>query len=409
MSDQPIRFGHVGLGGWGGSMCDKLLAESDAPDSRLKMVVACDPEPDRFPERVRELQRRGIVVVRTLQEVLERDIDTVYLPVPIELHRSFTEQSLRAGKAVLCEKPAAGAVDDVDAMIAARDAAGLPVAIAYQDVYQSAVQQIKRRLLSGEFGAIRRATVLACWPRSQRYYGRNTWAGRLRKNGHWILDSPACNAMAHFIHLALFLLGPSETESANPQRVEAELYRANPIENYDTCSLRVRLAGGSEMLVALTHACVQQIQARVELITERGQITYALGRQIEIRTAQRTETLALQRGTGGIMLRTLQEWRQGRHDRIGGTLEMARAHTVVINAASQAAPVVQLPESLVQIATDEYGSALRYVPGIESALRQSIAEGKMLHESGLVNWSVPAACIDCADYRTFAGPAQSPG
>jgi hypothetical protein len=154
---------------------------------------------------------------------------------------------------------------------------------------------------------------------------------------------------------------------------------------------------------------VHQVQARVELITERGQITYALGRQIEIRTAQRTETLALQRGTGGIMLRTLQEWRQGRHDRIGGTLEMARAHTVVINAASQAAPVVQLPESLVQIATDEYGSALRYVPGIESALRQSIAEGKMLHESGLVNWSVPAACIDCADYRTFAGPAQAPG
>src|SRR5829696_1805709 len=82
---------------------------------------------------------------RSYAELLDLPIDAVWLPLPIHLHRPYTERALAAGKAVLCEKPAAGCVDDVDAMIAARDASGRGVLIGFQDVYQPCVIQLKRR------------------------------------------------------------------------------------------------------------------------------------------------------------------------------------------------------------------------------------------------------------------------
>jgi len=84
---------------------------------------------------------------------------------------------------------------------------------------------LKRDLLDGRYGRPLRLATLCAWPRDRAYYRRNSWAGRLRDgdSGAWVLDSPANNAMAHFLHNALFLLGPAMTHSALPAAVTAEL------------------------------------------------------------------------------------------------------------------------------------------------------------------------------------------
>ena len=66
------------------------------------------------------------------------------------------------------------------------------------------------------FGRPRRFSTLCCWPRDLAYYRRNTWAGRLRDpdTGGWVLDSPANNAMAHFLHNLLYLAGERPDRSA---------------------------------------------------------------------------------------------------------------------------------------------------------------------------------------------------
>src|SRR5207249_3033108 len=187
--------------------------------------------------------------------LLNLPIDAVWLPLPIDLHLPFTQKALDAGKSVLCEKPAAGCVDDVDGMIAARDRTRLAVAIGFQDIYQPAVAVLKQRIVDGEFGKPLTVRVTGCWPRSERYFARNAWAGRFRRDGCWVMDSPASNALAHFLHLALFLLGPTRQQSAHPDAVTAELYRANEIENYDTCSMRFVVDNNVPIYVAYTHAC----------------------------------------------------------------------------------------------------------------------------------------------------------
>jgi predicted dehydrogenase len=410
----PLRFALTGLGGYAGYACDRLLAESQhKEDSTAQLVAVCEPELERFPRRVEELRGKGVTVVRDFDQVLAQPIDAVWLPLPIDLHRSFTETALASGKAVLCEKPAAGCVDDVDRMIEARDVAKLPVAIGFQDVYQPAVGVLKDRLLAGEFGRPLRARVIGCWPRSERYFARNAWAGRFRRGeGCWIMDSPASNALAHFLHLTLFLLGPTRHQSAAVTEVAAELYRANRIENYDTCSMRF-LVGPDDvpLVLAYTHACAKPLEPVISIDTERGQIRYVAGGRIELRIGSErsngpTEVLRLSANPYRHMFAAFRTWvRDGVDAALGSTLEMARAHVVAVNAASEIAPIADVPDAFVDVIPTPDQTALRAIRDIVPALESCTANECLLNETGLAPWSYAPARRAINGYAHFAGPA----
>jgi predicted dehydrogenase len=355
---------------------------------------------------VAELHGKGIRVVREFDELLGLGIDAVWLPLPIDLHLPFTERALAAGKAVLCEKPAAGAVDDVDRMIAARDASGLPVVIGFQDIYQPAVATVKDRLLAGEFGKALGARVIGCWPRSERYFGRNDWAGRMRREGRWVMDSPASNALAHFLHLALFMLGPTRQETAHATSVAAELYRANPIENYDTCSMHFTIGDGLPLYVAYTHACASTIDPIVTIDTEQAQISYIAGQHIKVRKSTgAVETLPLSANPHKHMLKAFAAWVGGEVDSvIGSTLEMARDHVVAVNAASEAAPVVDVPHAHIDVMRAADRTLLRAIREILPAMKSCIADRCTLNQTGLAPWSSPPQSKLINGYTHFSGP-----
>jgi len=410
----PLRFGLTGLGGYAGYACDRLLNESSNPQGAARLVAVCEPELERFPRRVDELRAKGIAVVRNLDDLLGHAIDAVWLPLPIDLHRSYTETALNSGKAVLCEKPAAGCVDDVDRMIAARDAAKRPVAIGFQDVYQPAVGVLKDRLLGGEFGKPTGARVIGCWPRSERYFARNAWAGKFRRDGCWIMDSPASNALAHFLHLTLFLLGPTRQQSANVTEVAAELYRANRIENYDTCSMRLLVGEANvPVYVAYTHACASPLEPVIVLQTERAQIRYVAGGRIEIRSGAvqnngPSEVLRLTSNPYKHMFAALAAWsRDGVESALGSTLEMARAHVIAVNAASEVAPIADVPDEFVDVIPTPDQTVLRAIRNIVAALESCTVKECLLNETGHAPWSYPPVRTSINGYAHFAGPASS--
>jgi hypothetical protein len=134
---------------------------------------------------------------------------------------------------------------------------------------------LKRDLLEGRYGRPLRLATLCAWPRDRAYYRRNSWAGRLRDrdSGAWVLDSPANNAMAHFLHNALFVLGPAMAHSALPAAVTAELARAYPIDSADTAACRVMTDGGCEVLFLASHVTERPIEPRFASNAGRGHRT----------------------------------------------------------------------------------------------------------------------------------------
>ena len=82
-------------------------------------------------------------------------IDAVYIPLPNHLHVEWTLKALAAGKHVLTEKPIAMQADEIDQIIAARDASGLLAAEAYMIVHHPQWQRAKHWLEAGEIGQLR--------------------------------------------------------------------------------------------------------------------------------------------------------------------------------------------------------------------------------------------------------------
>jgi predicted dehydrogenase len=434
MSDHSsLKIGVVGLGGYGKSIISMLSANRSAQaqtgsqanqggtavdvatqsrvaqDHPFELTAVCSNDFDKHPEDVAKLKAMGIKLIENMDEFLAEPTAAVWLPVPIPLHRPFVEKALAAGKVVMCEKPAAGSVDDVDAMIAAREKYQLPVAIGFQDVYDKTTLPLKREILSGKFGKIKHAAIMACWPRDSGYYSRNNWAGAFKIGQSWVMDSPVNNALSHYVNLPLFLLGADEASSAKVESVEAELYRVNPIENYDTAALRLHLQGGASLLVLFTHACEQSINPRLTVEAEKGSIIRDMD-HIEIITPQGSRTIP--RNVEKIrpaMLQRLANLVRGLPDDAHGlaTLEVARAQVLVVNAASEATAVHQLTDDQFNILKRDDGSTLHVIPGIEELFTDCARNYQMLHESGKASWTRQAGVKNnLLNYTHFAGPKQ---
>ncbi|MFN7223634.1 MAG: Gfo/Idh/MocA family protein [Paracoccaceae bacterium] len=82
-------------------------------------------------------------------------IEAVYVPLPNHLHVEWTLKALAAGKHVLTEKPMALRAEDIDQIIAARDASGLLAAEAYMIVHHPQWGRAKEWLDAGEIGQLR--------------------------------------------------------------------------------------------------------------------------------------------------------------------------------------------------------------------------------------------------------------
>jgi predicted dehydrogenase len=401
------------MGGYAAAIADLIRQPGEGSGLGLQLVAVCDPQAATFTQRAAELRGQGVQVLDNLEGLLALPgVEAVWLPVPIDLHRPFFEQALQAGKAVMCEKPAAGCIDDLDAMIGARAAAGLPAAIGFQDIYAPWTLAAKRAVLAGKIGQVRQAAVWGCWPRGRSYFDRATWAGKWQRNGAWVLDSPVNNAMAHFVNLALFMLGPGEDQSAQPLALEAELYRGNDIESFDTASIRVHLVGGATLLILLTHVCETGVGPTITLQGDQGSLRIMAHGDDMWRTDDgvvlgQPSTLTKQQHMAQRFAALVRG--QSDTDRAVASLEVARPQTLVVSAAVQAAAVAPIPAEVLRV-VPLHQTTVQVVPGIHEWFERCAAAGQMLHESGQARWTTPAARIDAlADYRHFAGPASTAG
>lgn len=82
------------------------------------------------------------------------EIDVIYNSLPNHLHAEWTIKALRAGKHVLCEKPFALTVDEVDAVATAVKETGKVAAEAFMYRHHAQTLKVKEIVDSGQLGTL---------------------------------------------------------------------------------------------------------------------------------------------------------------------------------------------------------------------------------------------------------------
>ncbi|TVR40365.1 MAG: gfo/Idh/MocA family oxidoreductase [Planctomycetota bacterium] len=249
MQTTAVRVLQVGCGGYGAFILRGLL---DLQAEGLVQVVAgVDPAPRGAGAEV--LAEAGLKAEADLDQALARHRpELVVIASPIHLHATHAISAMAQGAHVLCEKPAAGNLEDAQAMAAAARQYDRWCAIGFQWSYSPAVLQLKADIAAGRLGRPEELASCVLWARAHSYYQRNQWAGRAWLDGRWLGDSILSNATAHHLHHHLFLLG-ADGAAAAPDRMQAALGRVNAIDTCDSAVVDV-MVGDTHIRHCASHA-----------------------------------------------------------------------------------------------------------------------------------------------------------
>jgi predicted dehydrogenase len=398
---QPPTVALVGISGYGGIHLQLLRERARLGQLRLASVVAIDAGPSgRESALAAELRNAGCTVHSSLESLLaapNRVPDLVVLPTPIHLHRAMTEQALRAGSHVLVEKPLAGGLADAEAIVSAAERHRRTVVVGFQELHAPEVLALKQLLVEGAIGRLQRISTCVRWPRDSHYYARNAWAGRVRLGTELLRDSPLNNAMAHFLMLGLFFAGETVGEACTATRLTAELYRAQPIESFDTADVWLEDRRGVSVRCLVTHSSAQETQAELRIEGEHG---FALWRQqgdCEWTGADGVRhviaTRQLHDGRDHILDAVLEHLRQPSRFICGPKL--ALAHTRVIEALHLHAPIHTVAEHFLRRESRPGARVQTLISDLDARLDVAAAAGLPLHASG-ASWTHPATQVELA-------------
>lgn len=375
-----IRVALVGVTGYGACLLTALREIEKL--GRCRLTAVCIVNRVHEAATWNRLTNEGVHCFEStgaLWKAMHGEIDLTLLPVPPQYHLAMTEEALKAGSHVLCEKPTSTNIADAQAMEETARALSRDLFIGFQDMYLEETHRLKRDLCSGKHGVIRSISFLGLWPRgSVSYYARNSWAGKLRIGETLINDNPISNAFAHFLKLALYFAGPEEGTSALPLlgEIESQLFRANEIETFDTAALRIPTDMGIPLLFLCSHAAGTLNQPTIRIRTDSDQIDWVYENGLYIRS-HGTDSVArlLTREEARVeMIRNLVAHFHGEKTYLC-TPEKALIPLRVSEQLRQH-PVMTFPESMVTT-RESPGDSLKIVKGLSEELNACFEENRM--------------------------------
>lgn len=255
--------------------------------------------------------------------------EVVIISTPPATHLPLALQCLESGADVLLEKPPVLDLAEHDALEAAVARTGRAVQVGFQ-----ALAGLKR--VSGED-----ITVVSAWQRDDVYWNRSPWAGKPP------LDGALRNPFAHYTMQALAMAG------SDPVRLEVAWLRVRDIQVDDTATLRLTLANGHRVLIAVTLAGEElvdgEMRAGAQEFSFRDFFTDSLLRNLIRHRTHNEQLLA--------------------------PLGMTRGFTAVAEALGR----MPLPGRLDDAAVDIAGP-VRTLRGINDVLRRCAADFALLSE-----------------------------
>ena len=206
----------------------------------FEVVAICDVDLARA-RAVAEAQEVPRVLADYHDLLRVNEVDVVDLCTPPYLHVEQTIAALDAGHHVVCEKPLAGALADVDRVIAAAKQARGRVMPIVQYRFGHGIEKLRRLVEAGVAGPAYLTTVETAWRRRAAYYAV-PWRGR------WATELGG-TIVSHAIHahdLVGYVLGPIRSVYARLAT------RVNATETEDCVSASLEMADGSLCSLSVT-------------------------------------------------------------------------------------------------------------------------------------------------------------
>ena len=378
----------VGAGGYGVTYFRLMENVVHCLDELCAVV---DPYAKQSPSYPRFLEL-NIPIYETLEDFFASNAaDLVIISSPIQFHEEQAICAMQNGAHVLCEKPLTAQLSQALHIQQVQKETGKIFGVGFQWSFSQTIQKLKSRILSGIYGKPVCLKTFMSWPREDAYYNSSGWKGRLRDaNGMWVMDSIATNATAHYLHNIFYVLGDDIHTSKMPVSLESSLFKARPIETFDTCFLRGAFADGSTFLYIATHVGEQLVNPIASYAFEKATIEIHDDHVYEKWPDGRIEDL----GNVNAQEEVAQKIFKMRDAVLHGTqpdcgIDAALPHLKVCNALFEHVPVQAFPAAITHHVTDP---ASVEVEGLVAACRDCF-ERTALPARDRYTWAADPVCI----------------
>lgn len=252
---EPVRIGMglIGLGRHGARYAKHLL--DGVPGCRLAAVSRQDV---RAGEQFAKEQ--GLPFHADWRALLKReDVQAVLVVTPPSLNREICLAAARAGKALLIEKPLARSTAEAREMVAAAEAAGVPLMTAQTLRFTPVLRRLRERL--AEVGSVE---FFSLFMRAER--PPHAWLDRKDQAGGGVV----LEIGIHHFDLLRYLTGQDVVE------VRAETAKRHTQQVEDLAQLRFTLASGAVCFVELSRVSGGRL-CRAEAVGSKGQLIADVG------------------------------------------------------------------------------------------------------------------------------------
>jgi predicted dehydrogenase len=193
-----MKVAVLGAGGMGGTVVKHL---QDSP--LISSIVAYDIN----SERAVHLQKKydNVVASGNLESLLsDKEVELVFVTSSNNAHKELTMQSLKAGKAVMCEKPMANTLEDCVEMVETAERTKGFLQIGFELRYSRMYTQVKRWIEEGLLGDV--VNTNCCYICSE-FHGKGSWRNKKSTGGSMFNEK-----LSHYVDLPRWWINSRVTD-----------------------------------------------------------------------------------------------------------------------------------------------------------------------------------------------------